>query len=247
MINFFRKIRKRLLEENKISKYLLYAIGEIVLVVIGILIALQINNWNERKKLDETTQVYYQQLIKDLATDKTYISEKIDMYSGRTSRYNSYKEMYKKPNLSAEDVIENLSGLNFTVDYVRFQNNTIASLESTGDIKLIPGDIRNRLMDLKKNQDLIIEFTKSNYDYYMDIIRTTGLAGSIPGFEDRLQNQPELSKMLKIENKADIIIISIEYAQFIKNYSEGKMINDLNEIFSEMTIITELINGELKK
>jgi len=46
MIKFFRKIRQKLLSENKFSKYLIYAIGEIVLVVIGILIALQINNWN---------------------------------------------------------------------------------------------------------------------------------------------------------------------------------------------------------
>ena len=50
MIKFFRKIRQRLLTENKFSKYLLYAIGEIILVVIGILIALQVNNWNESKK-----------------------------------------------------------------------------------------------------------------------------------------------------------------------------------------------------
>jgi hypothetical protein len=47
MIKFFRKIRQKLLSENKFSKYLIYAIGEIILVVIGILIALQINNWNE--------------------------------------------------------------------------------------------------------------------------------------------------------------------------------------------------------
>jgi hypothetical protein len=51
MIKFFRKIRQQLLIENKFSKYLLYAIGEIVLVVIGILIALSINNWNEKRKL----------------------------------------------------------------------------------------------------------------------------------------------------------------------------------------------------
>ena len=50
MIKFFRKIRRKLLTENKISKYLLYAIGEIILVVIGILIALQVNNWNEDRK-----------------------------------------------------------------------------------------------------------------------------------------------------------------------------------------------------
>ena len=50
MLKFFRKIRQQLLVKNNISKYLLYAIGEIVLVVIGILIALQINNWNEDRK-----------------------------------------------------------------------------------------------------------------------------------------------------------------------------------------------------
>lgn len=49
MIKFFRKIRQKLLAEDKFSKYLIYAIGEIVLVVIGILIALQINNWNEER------------------------------------------------------------------------------------------------------------------------------------------------------------------------------------------------------
>ena len=52
MIKFFRHIRQQLLSENKFSKYLLYAIGEIILVVIGILIALQLNNLNENKKND---------------------------------------------------------------------------------------------------------------------------------------------------------------------------------------------------
>ena len=51
MINFFRKIRKKLADDNKPLKYVHYAIGEIVLVVIGISIALQINNWNEERKL----------------------------------------------------------------------------------------------------------------------------------------------------------------------------------------------------
>ncbi|WP_245603281.1 DUF6090 family protein, partial [Maribacter antarcticus] len=50
MIKFFRKNRQKSLTENKFSKYLIYAIGEIILVVIGILIALQVNNWNEESK-----------------------------------------------------------------------------------------------------------------------------------------------------------------------------------------------------
>ena len=51
MIKYFRKIRQKLLSENKFSKYLIYAIGEILLAVIGILIALRINNWNKELKL----------------------------------------------------------------------------------------------------------------------------------------------------------------------------------------------------
>ncbi len=51
MINFFRKIRKQMADDNKPLKYMRYAIGEIVLVVVGILIALSINNWNEERKL----------------------------------------------------------------------------------------------------------------------------------------------------------------------------------------------------
>lgn len=51
MINFFRHIRRQYLSEYKFGKYLLYGIGEIILVVIGILIALQVNNWNEQRKI----------------------------------------------------------------------------------------------------------------------------------------------------------------------------------------------------
>ncbi|TVZ60155.1 hypothetical protein NA63_2705 [Flavobacteriaceae bacterium MAR_2010_105] len=65
MIKFFRRIRQNLLTQNKLSKYILYAIGEIFLVVIGILIALQINNWNETRK----ESLLEDQLIDVLITD----------------------------------------------------------------------------------------------------------------------------------------------------------------------------------
>ena len=59
MIKFFRKIRYDLMEKNKTGKYLKYAIGEIVLVVIGILVALQINNWNEQRKAHINEEALY--------------------------------------------------------------------------------------------------------------------------------------------------------------------------------------------
>jgi len=70
MIKFFRKIRQKLLTENKFSKYLIYVIGEIILVVIGILIALQINNVNESKKLEKIELGYLNRLLIDLKKDQ---------------------------------------------------------------------------------------------------------------------------------------------------------------------------------
>jgi len=70
MLKFFRKIRKKLIEEANVRKYMLYAIGEILLVVIGILIALQINTWQENKKLRaielETLAEIQQALVQDI-------------------------------------------------------------------------------------------------------------------------------------------------------------------------------------
>jgi len=69
MIKIFRKIRQRLLTENRLRRYLFYAIGEIVLVVIGILLALQINTWNDQRKKNNQVKSYAQKLILDLKQD----------------------------------------------------------------------------------------------------------------------------------------------------------------------------------
>jgi len=73
MIKFFRTIRQNLLMENKPGKYLKYAIGEIILVVIGILIALQINNWNESNKIDKSIASHLEILRQNLIEDQTQL------------------------------------------------------------------------------------------------------------------------------------------------------------------------------
>lgn len=79
MLKFFRNIRKSLLNEGKTSKYFKYAIGEIILVVIGILIALQINNWNEQKKTKRLEIKILKELRNNLKLDLLEIQE--DIYS----------------------------------------------------------------------------------------------------------------------------------------------------------------------
>ena len=78
MLKFFRRIRQEFLAENKTSKYLLYALGEILLVVIGILIALQINNWNELSKLKDLEKVSLIELNNSLEEGVDELNEGIE-------------------------------------------------------------------------------------------------------------------------------------------------------------------------
>jgi len=77
MIKFFRHIRQNLIMENKTSKYLKYAIGEIVLVVVGILIALQINNWNELRKERKLEVVVLNDIKDNIIRNNVLIEEAI--------------------------------------------------------------------------------------------------------------------------------------------------------------------------
>ena len=77
MIKFFRKIRQKMLTENKFSKYLIYAIGEIILVVIGILIALSINTWNERR-VNNIKTIKGRNIQKDQYLRKQWVIKTLD-------------------------------------------------------------------------------------------------------------------------------------------------------------------------
>ena len=89
MIKFFRKIRYDLIEKNKTGKYLKYAIGEIILVMIGILLALQVNNWNENRKLQNEELNFLLEIRTNLKTN--YENFKADSLSNQ-----SYLFQYEK-------------------------------------------------------------------------------------------------------------------------------------------------------
>ena len=85
MINFFRAIRKKLLTENQLTRYLLYAAGEIILVVIGIMLALYINNKNEQHKNEIKVDLILKEIQKELAKDIKKANNTIDYYHQKDS------------------------------------------------------------------------------------------------------------------------------------------------------------------
>ena len=69
MLSFFRKIRRELIDSGKLKQYLVYALGEVVLIVVGIILALQINNWNVNRVSQEDEKVLFGNIVEDLSSD----------------------------------------------------------------------------------------------------------------------------------------------------------------------------------
>ena len=123
MLRFFRQIRQRLITNNRFSKYLLYAIGEILLVVIGILIALSIDNWNEERKNNILKKSYIENLVVDLNKDVESLEE-LNIINTFCEKEGLYLAQYLDGNLQKNDTIRLANSL----VYVGFvPNATIAS------------------------------------------------------------------------------------------------------------------------
>ena len=150
MIKFFRKIRQKLVTDNSFGKYLIYAFGEIILVVIGILIALQINNSNEDRKI-RNQELHY---LKNLKTDLNLNISELDKYiSVRNSRINSAN--YVLEHFEGKPLTDiNTFAFHTTNIYIwqKFSqhDNTFQELVNSGNLTLISNDtIKNGLLNLQ--------------------------------------------------------------------------------------------------
>ena len=159
MIKFFRKIRQKLLSENKFSKYLIYAIGEIVLVVIGILIALQINNWNEERKANLREHSLYQNIITDLDNEDVRLNSALGQYKQHSDAYYQiYNESIGKANfdstinkLDAYNILRWHNVFDFVVT-IKHKNN-ISEITSNNIIELLNEKVNIESNVLQANQN----------------------------------------------------------------------------------------------
>ncbi len=171
MLPFFRKIRYRSAEDNQFFKYSRYAIGEIVLVVIGILIALQVNNWNEDRK-ERTIEIRYLQNLKsDLENDSLAL---LEIRAYRMNTVKAAQDLLSIANSgSIEDVYE-VDSLYWAIgvwwEFIP-NDNTFQELISSGRLNLIEDEsIKKSLMKLSKDYDQIVvdrNHMRREYDQYL--------------------------------------------------------------------------------
>ncbi|MBU2919931.1 hypothetical protein KO504_01130 [Winogradskyella psychrotolerans] len=244
MIKFFRKIRQNLISENKFSKYLIYAIGEIILVVIGILIALSINSWNQGR-IDKKSEYKYLKDIKKEIQNNNYI---LDFYiknrlPNKIEGLLSAKK-YSEENIEIKDTIAFLNtvtkGGMITNGLGILSRNTYNELLSTGNFQLVSKDsIKIKV----KNYYWGLDADDSNVKTYKsDITKfTTGLRpynSSNPEYISKYDSEEMMVAFRSVEFRK-IIDRELSYAYNLKNKIDG--------LIEEGLEIIELINTELKE
>lgn len=147
MSQFFRKIRRYLLAKSKTGSYLKYAVGEIILVVIGILIALQINNWNEFRKERKKEKMYLRSLKSDLLESQSElrrVMEKTDDVTTASLKLLSIAE--DTVPMPPAAVFDSLVGETFGYTIAMTNEGTIKDISGSGDLKVIRNDSLRRMI-----------------------------------------------------------------------------------------------------
>ncbi len=245
MVKIFRSIRQKLLTKNRFSNYLVYAIGEIILVVIGILIALQINLWNEGRKELNKSKALLEEFKKDLARDtveSNYVTGKlneqvqIESWALRLVSYNadqsdSLRSVFLGPYYQLPITLRT---------YNKLQNSENPNL--TGFLS-----IQNELTRYYTDTKYLVDAHNEEEKHYVfenemnQVIRTK--------FEINLTDFPELPQD---NDQYDAVIDfaqSIEGRNYIKeNYIRRTRMRDyINHVKNEATKLIQLINTGLER
>ena len=162
MIKFFRKIRQNLLSEGKTGKYLKYAVGEIVLVVIGILIALQINNWNENRKNNIAEADYYCRILDDFELNEKLIDDTTELINNKIELCKELiLDLNKIPN--ERDEILNKFVIALRQDVFVPSNIAFEDITSSGQLKLLTDlKLKNRLIQHSTFLNNILNLLQEN-------------------------------------------------------------------------------------
>jgi hypothetical protein len=239
MIKFFRKIRQKMLTENKFSKYLLYAIGEIILVVIGILIALQVNNANETRKSNLELDKINHNLIQEFESNQKALSSAmsqvkwtknggLEILSIIGSHENQFQEKY----------LDSLIEISVFWPTWKPTNFVLNELKSSGKLSLLKNsNIKELLFEWERQSEIVNDWNRRMEKSSQDIINYIKNNGSLRNINhNRISikkseldiNNISLFNDSKFENQVDEKVL---YSQFLENvYKEtDRLINQILE------------------
>ena len=178
MLTMFRRLRKVFLQSNQFRKYLAYAVGEILLVMIGILLALQVSNWNQERIEDNKRSDFVELLLRDLTKDTLIINEGIRQMSLIMDAQNALRQRISSE-YATKDTLLKIAKYQVTpmleLQFAyTFNTNTMTSLLSTGQLDLFDQVVVDELLTLYAMQNESIEDFKNNSRIFLNLVAEHG-------------------------------------------------------------------------
>jgi hypothetical protein len=234
MLNFLRRIRRNLLEEGNLKKYLAYAVGEIIIVVVGILLALYLNNWNQKRTADKLEIQYYQNMKNQLNEDLSTLIGEMDYNQKYLDQFSYAKKLILLNDKSKIDTLGMITRNMVKYSDFRRKSNVYQTLVNSGEIIIIKNHkITDRLQSLEETYNYINRLE----DEHANII----ISHIIPDFIQIIRFDP-----LKVENPAalfsykfqnDFDMLIVLMIEKMEVYMQAK---------DEINAIIKLIDQELK-
>ncbi|SDB50326.1 hypothetical protein SAMN03097699_1754 [Flavobacteriaceae bacterium MAR_2010_188] len=248
MIKFFRKIRKSLLTDNKFTKpaspagrYLLYAVGEIILVVIGILIALQINNKNEERKQSKELDGLMKSISSAIQSDVKYLklikTARQTIGISADSIFEAYIQA-DNPTFSFEDYAYVANTFNELITPIYFQPNTssfealknslyLSKLQGT-DIELLLQSYYASAERIKKQEEDYNQLLKTDYQLWSNKYRNDGSTffRTIWNYKDSAEKKQRFVEILNDEDTKSLFEKGFEESNMVSFYSQQLILGD---------------------
>jgi len=207
MFRFFRSIRKKLIEQDNVRKYLLYAIGEILLVVIGILIALQVNNWNEEGHLAAERATILENL--NIEFSENLIELKISMNrldTLKTGLAELLAVMHDQPDTLSTDEFEILLEKTFFTPTYSQSSFVLEELKNSGGLTRINDERLESLLFDWERHNAQLKISEEGFSRYgSQYIEFLTLYGSVRNLDVITGRFPSLRKSTITENTLDLL------------------------------------------
>jgi hypothetical protein len=266
MIRFFRHIRQQLIIENKFSKYLIYGIGEVALVMIGILLALQVNNWNQQYNDRKEENQILIQLRSEFLLNLSQLDDKFLIRENLIAGGERILGIINKPvsNVSS-DSLNSLLSKTLTAPTFEASLGVTNEILNSGKLYLIENDeLRHEVSGWSGDIDFAIEvelmwkdlrdgfyipFLTESFqlrNIYNELLSDSGVLNTLTSIETNIPRS--LGKSLKEINMESFLIES-ELEDYISNMLALNYVAKIQMagLYDNMETILGLINSELDK
>ncbi len=205
MIKFFRRIRKRLLKENKLSKYFLYAIGEILLVVIGILIAVGLGEWRSDVKKEKELQGYYQALKFDLSQDKIRLLSLDSLFINAKGDISKEIDKMQLSSYNQDSLYSNVPVWMIYVVEFAPNNSTFTEIISSGKFQLFTNKaLKSQILNLYGNLYPDLSYRQTANNEFIRTLRTRDLMRTYRWIDILNNDNKKITNLELINPKVEI-------------------------------------------